>query len=128
MCAIKNNNGFADALKQTKRLLKVNEKVSLAILEEAAEYFAKQLENRIPVSNRQSKHLRDQLRVKIVGDKVQVLFEQDGWYWHLVEHGHKKRGGKGRVKGRHYVRNTWDAENRKIEEIMLNKIIKKMEG
>lgn len=123
-----NNNGFADSLKQMKTLMQVNEKVTLSILEEAAEYFASRLKTRIPVSDRNTKHLRDQLRVKIVGDKVQVFFEDVGWYWHLVEHGHKKRGRRGRVKGSHFVRNTWDAENVKVEEIMLTKIIKKMEG
>lgn len=125
---MQNNNGFADALKQIKTLLKVDKKVTLEGLEAAAEYFVKKLKPRIPVSDRNKKHLRDMLKIVVLNDKVQVAFGVDGWYWHLVEHGHKKRGSSGRVKGRHFVRNTWDSENKKIEEIMLNKIIKKMEG
>lgn len=125
---MQNNNGFADMLKQTKTLLNVNKKVTLEVLEEAAEYFAKKLKPKIPISDRNTKHLREQLKVIVKNDMVQVVFDGSGWYWYLVEHGHKKRGRPGRVKGRHFVRNTWDAENKKIEEIMLNKIIKKMEG
>lgn len=120
-----NNNGFADALKQTKTLLKVNEKVALGALEEAANYFAERLKPKIPEKLGIAK---GSLKVVVHGDMVQVVFGQDAWYWHLVEHGHKKRGRRGKVKGRHFVRNTWDAESNNIEEIMLEKIIKKMEG
>lgn len=125
---MQNNNGFADMLKQTKQLLNVNEKVTLDVLEEAAEYFARKLKPRIPVSKRNTWHLRDKLKVVVKRDMVQVVFEDVGWYWHLVEHGHKKRGGRGRVKGSHFVRNTWNAESKKIEEMMLSKIIQKMGG
>lgn len=125
---MQNNNGFADMLKHMKTLLNVNQKVTLEVLEEAAEYFAKKLKPRIPVSNKNKWHLRDKLKVVVKKDMVQVVFEDVGWYWHLVEHGHKKRGGRGRVKGRHFVRNTWNAESDKIEKILLDKIIKKMEG
>lgn len=121
-----NNNGFADALKQTKTLLKVSEKVVISVLEEAANYFVERLKPRIPVGH--TKRLRDGLAVKVKGDMVQVVFEGNTFYWHLVEHGHKKRNGRGRVKGRHFVRNTWDTEGKKIEQIMLSKIIEKMEG
>ncbi len=123
---MQNNNGFADALKQMKTLLNVDEKVTLSVLEEAANYFADKLRPRIPVSNRSTWHLRDKLKVVVKNDMVQVVFEDVGWYWHLAEHGHKKRGGRGRVKGQHFVRNTWNAESGKIEEIMLDKIIQKM--
>lgn len=125
---MQNNNGFADALKQMKTLLNVDHKVTLSVLEEAADYFAEKLKQRIPVSNRNSKHLRDQLKVIVKNDMVQVVFEDGGWYWHLVEHGHKKSNGRGRVKGQHFVRNTWNAESEKIEKLMLDKIIKRMEG
>lgn len=124
---VTNNNGFADALKQTKQLLNVNEKVTLTVLEEAADYFAERLKRNIPKSKRNKKHLQDMLKVVVKKDMVQVAFESDGWYWHLLEHGHKKRAGRGRVKGRHFVRNTMDAESKKVEQIMLDKIIEKME-
>ncbi|MCJ7840507.1 HK97 gp10 family phage protein [Lederbergia sp. NSJ-179] len=123
-----NNNGFADMLKEMKTLLKVDKKVTLDVLEEAAEYFAKQLKPRIPTSNRNTRHIRDSLKVVVKGDMVQVVFGDDAWYWHLAEHGHKKRNGRGRVKGRHFVQNTWDAESEKVANIMADKIIKKMGG
>ncbi|MED2398206.1 HK97 gp10 family phage protein, partial [Bacillus thuringiensis] len=44
----------------------------------------------------------------------------------LVEHGHKKANGKGRVKGKHFVQNTFDAEGDKIADIMAQKIIDRM--
>ncbi|RHW37322.1 HK97 gp10 family phage protein [Neobacillus notoginsengisoli] len=122
-----NNNGFEDMLKKMKTLLNVNKQVSLDVLEEAAKYFAEKLKPKIPVADRNSKHLRDQLKVVVKNDMVQVIFEDAGWYWHLVEHGHRKRGGRGRVKGRHFVQNTWDAESEKISKIMVEKIIQKME-
>lgn len=123
-----NNNGFADALKQIKTLMDVDQKVTLSVLEEAAEYFAEKLRPRIPKTKRNKKHLSDALKVVVKKDMVQVAFEDWAFYWHLVEHGHKKRGGRGRVKGRHFVQNTWNAESEKISEIMTQKIIDKMGG
>src|SRR5690625_789285 len=104
-----NNNGFVDMLKQTKRLLNVNQTVTIEVLEEAANYFADKLRSRNPRYSRNKKHLADMLKVVIKEDMVQVVFEDEGWYWHLVEHGHRKVGG-GRVKGQHFVRNTFDRE------------------
>lgn len=123
-----NNNGFADALQEINTLAKVNKRVELDVLEEAAEYFADKLRPRIPKSKMNGVHLRDQLKVVVNGDMVQVIFEDAGWYWHLVEHGHKRANGRGRVKGRHFVQNTWNAEGEKVAEIMAEKIIKKMGG
>lgn len=122
---MQNNNGFEDALKQMKTLLKVDKKVTLDVLEEAATYFAEKLKPRIPFKYGK---LTEELSIVVSDDMVQVVFGDDAWYWHLVEHGHKKRGRKGRVKGRHFVQNTWDAEKKKIEQMMLDEIIKKMEG
>lgn len=123
-----NNNGFADAIKEINTMIKVNQKVEIDVLEEAAEYFVKKLKPRIKVSKKNKKHLRDSLKVVVKKDKVSVEFEDDAFYWYLAEHGHKKAGGKGRVKGQHFFQNTFDAEGDKIADIMANKIIKKMEG
>lgn len=142
-----NNNGFADMLKEMKTLLNVDQKVSLDIMEEAANYFVEKLKPRIPLSNRNTRHLRDQLEVVVKDDMVQVTFGDDGWYWYLVEHGHLvatprnrlkrrknttriARSGKGkkRVKGLHFVQNTWDADGDKVADLIAEKIIKKMEG
>lgn len=123
-----NNNGFADALREINTLLNVNKKVELDVLEEAANYFVEKLRPRIPKSAKNKTHLRDTLKVIVQKDMVQIMFDDNSFYWHLVEHGHKKANGKGKVKGRHFVQNTFDAEGDKIADIMANKIIKKMEG
>ncbi|WP_312756080.1 HK97-gp10 family putative phage morphogenesis protein [Rummeliibacillus suwonensis] len=122
-----NHNGFADALKQINTLINVNQQVALDTLEEAAQYFVEKLRPKIPESKKNKKHLQDALKVVVKGDRVQVIFEGDFFYWHLVEHGHRKVNG-GKVKGRHFVRNTIDKESQKIASMMLNKIIKKMGG
>lgn len=123
-----NNNGFSDALDRINTLLKVDQKVSMDVLEEAANYFVDKLKPRIPVSKKNKDHLRDSLKVVVKKDMVQVVFDVDSFYWHLVEHGHRKANGKGKVKGRHFVQNTWDTDGDKVAEIMTQKIIKKMEG
>lgn len=123
-----NNNGFADALNEINTLIKVNNKVELDVLEQAAEYFVKKLRPRIPKSSQSGKHLRDALKVVVQNDHVSVEFEDWAYYWHLVEHGHKKASGRGKIKGRHFVQNTFDAEGEKIADIMANKILDKMGG
>lgn len=123
-----NNNGFAEALEEINTLLKVDKKVELNVLEEAAEYFVQKLKPQIKASNKNKKHLRDRLKVVVKNDRVSVEFEDDAWYWYLVEHGHKKANGKGKVKGQHFVQNTFDMEGDKIAEIMANEIINKMGG
>jgi HK97 gp10 family phage protein len=123
-----NNNGFVDALREINTLIKVNKTVELDVLEEAAEYFVKKLKPKIPRSNQGGKHLRDALKVVVHDDHVSVEFEDWAYYWHLVEHGHKKASGKGKIKGRHFVQNTFDAEGEKIADIMANKILDKMGG
>lgn len=130
-----NNNGFADAMEQINTLLKVNKQVSMTVLEEAADFFVEQLRPNIPRGTGAT-HLRDQLEVSLEGDMIQVVFGDSGWYWFLVEHGHKtpkkksgkKGSGKGSVPGAHFVRNTFDANSDKIAQIMADKIIQKMEG
>ena len=122
-----NNNGFADALREINTLLKLDKKVELDVLEEAANYFVDKLRPQIPVSKRNKKHMRDSLKVVVKKDVVQVVFDGDIFYWHLVEHGHRKVNG-GKVRGRHFVQNTWDKHGDKVAEIMTNKIFKKMGG
>lgn len=123
-----NNNGFADAMNKINTLLKVSDSVSKDALEEAANYFVDQLKPALRKSNMSKTHQVDQLKVKFEGDKFVVYFEKDAWYWFLDENGHKKRGGKGRVKGTHAIRNTFDKNAERLGEIMTKKIIDKMEG
>ncbi|MFJ1142441.1 HK97-gp10 family putative phage morphogenesis protein, partial [Bacillus thuringiensis] len=114
-----NNNGFAEALEDINTLLRVNKKVSLDVLDEAAKYFASKLKPKIKASSKNKRtHLRDSLKVVVKDDRVSVEFKDEAWYWYLVEHGHKKVKGKGRVKGKHFVQNTFDAEGDKIADIM----------
>ncbi|KEF40116.1 phage protein, HK97 gp10 family [Schinkia azotoformans MEV2011] len=122
-----NNNGFLEALEQINTLMNVNQQVSMDALEEAANYFVEKLRSKIPRSKFSKKHLRDALKVVVQKDMVQVVFDDWAGYWHLVEHGHKSVRGK-KVKGKHFVRNTFDSESEKISNIMLEKIIRKMEG
>lgn len=123
-----NNNGFADALKDINTLLDVNKDVAIDVLEEAANYFVSKLEANIKVSDKDKIHLRESLKVVVKDDMVSVQFESDAFYWYMVEHGHKKKGGKGKVKGQHFVRNTIDAESENISNILLGRILDKMEG
>lgn len=126
---VNNRNGFADAINQLNTLMDVGQQVQIAALKEAAEYFVAKLRPRINLSdiNKQT-HLRDSLKVVVKNDRVSVVFEGKAWYWYLAEHGHKKAGGKGRVKGLHFVKNTIDAEKTEIEKIMLRLIVEQMEG
>ncbi|MGR5866964.1 HK97-gp10 family putative phage morphogenesis protein [Bacillus cereus] len=122
-----NNNGFADALEDINTLLRVNKTVSLDVLEEAAQYFARKLKPKIKASNKNKQtHLRDSLQVVVKDDCVSVEFKDEAWYWYLVEHGHKKAKGRGHVKGKHFVQNTFDAEGDKIADMMAQKIIDRM--
>lgn len=122
-----NNNGFAEALEDINTLLRVNKKVSLDVLDEAAKYFAAKLKKRIKMSDKNKRvHLKNSLKVVVKNDRVSVKFEDAAWYWYLAEHGHKKANGKGRVKGLHFSQNTFDAEGDKIADIMAQKIIDRM--
>lgn len=117
-----NINGFAKALETIRTKLDVKQNVTMNALEEAANYFVKKLKPHIPVSKRNTKHLRDALKVVIKDDYVQVIFENKH-YWYMVEKGHRLANGK-RVKGAHFVRNTLDKESKKLIEIMIEKIKK----
>ncbi|MEI4617999.1 HK97 gp10 family phage protein [Bacillus cereus] len=122
-----NNNGFAEALEDIHTLLRVNTKVSLDVLEEAAKYFAAELKKRMKMSDKNKRvHLKNSLKVVVKNDHVSVEFEDAAWYWYLAEHGHKKANGKGRVKGLHFSQNTFDAEGNKIADMMTQKIIDRM--
>ncbi|AHA74923.1 HK97 gp10 family phage protein [Bacillus thuringiensis] len=122
-----NNNGFAEVLEDINTLLRVNKKVSLGVLDEAAKYFAAELKKRMKMSDKNKRvHLKNSLKVVVKDDRVSVEFEDAAWYWYLAEHGHKKANGKGRVKGKHFVQNTFDAEGDKIADMMAQKIMDRM--
>lgn len=122
-----NKNGFVNALDQINTLLKVNQKVGTESLEEAANYFATKMKENIK-DGKGKEHISDKIKVTVINGEVSVSFESGAWYWFLVNHGHKKSSGRGRVKGQHFVENTMTKEESKISEIMTKKIIDKMEG
>ncbi|GGE58625.1 HK97-gp10 family putative phage morphogenesis protein [Priestia taiwanensis] len=124
-----NKNGFAEALNDINTLLKVNKTVEKNVLQEAAEYFIDKLKPHINMSDRDKQtHLRDSLKVVVKDDHVAVEFDDKAWYWYLADKGHKKANGKGRVKGLHFTRNTFDAEGDKIADIMAQRILDEMKG
>ena len=121
-----NKNGFESAMEQLKTVAKVNEKVALGTLEEAAEYFVSVLKPQLKKSNVSKEHMVDALQVKIEKGKVIAYFDEFGWYWYLVEHGHAKANGKGRVKGKFTIKKVVDEEKKQLEKMMKESILKKM--
>ena len=119
-----NNNGFEDALKQMKTIVDVNEIVAMDALEEAATYFIEKLEPVLLRSAKDKKHMADGLRIKIEKEQIVVYFENHAFYWYMKEHGHMANGK--RVRGTHTINTTLNKESKKLEEIMLQKITKKM--
>lgn len=120
-----NNNGFADAINQLNTVMRVSSEVPIDILEEAAEYFAIKLKPLIPKGTG-STHLRDQLEIIVKHDKVQLVFNEKGWYWSLVNKGHRKADGSGRVKGAHFLKKALDQHGDKTVEMMKTRIIERM--
>lgn len=121
-----NKNGFESAMEQLKTVAKVNEKVALETLEEAAEYFVSVLKPQLKKSNVSKEHMVDALQIKIEKGKVIAYFEDFGWYWYLVEHGHAKANSKGRVKGKFTIKKVVDEEKKQLEKMMKQSILKKM--
>ena len=115
-------NGFEEALMKMKTVVNVNEKVTLNIMKEAAEYFANQLRKEFTRSNQNKEHAADAVKVVVTKDVIQVVFGDDGWYWYLDEHGHKKRNGRGRVRGNQTVRRTMNQESKKLEQMILSRL------
>lgn len=52
-----NNNGFADTLEDINTLLRVNKKVELDVLDEAAKYFATELKNVLSLPIKINEHI-----------------------------------------------------------------------
>lgn len=125
-------NGFEEALDNLKTVANVNQKVTMEALEEAANYFADQLKKEFPKSELQKDHAVDQIEVVVEKDVVKVIFGADetgyyrGWYWFLVENGHRigkrKQKALGHAKGSHVVRKTVTKESKKLQEMILAKL------
>ena len=121
-----NKNGFESAMAQLKTVAKINEKVALGTLEEAAEYFVSVLKPQLKKSDVSKEHMVDALQIKIEKGKVIAYFDEFGWYWYLVEHGHAKANGKGRVKGKFIIKKVVDEEKKQLEKMMKESILKNM--
>lgn len=118
-----NNNGFADMADYLGRLATVDAtKVSMESLEDAANFYIKQLVPNIPQSLLKKKHMKDQVKVNIEDDRVQVIFEDTAFYWRFAENGSVNQ------KAQHFASGTYEQNQARIEDIMTQKIINLWEG
>lgn len=116
-------NGFEDMADYFGTLSKVNmKKVSQQSLEEAAEFYMKQLIPKIPESLKTGKHMKDQVIVTIEDDGVKVAFEDTAYYWRFVENGTTDQ------KAQLFASKTYQINREKIEALMVKKILEKWEG
>ncbi|MCT0442524.1 hypothetical protein EFK55_13500 [Lactococcus lactis subsp. lactis] len=118
-----NNNGFKEIADYTSRLAKVDPvEITLESLNDAAEYFVEKLVPVIPKSLMKKEHMRDHILIEASEDKVTVSFEGTSFYWRFIENGTKK------IKAVHFVEGTWQQQKSNIEDIMTQKLLKKLEG
>lgn len=118
-----NNNGFADMSKHFGKLAKVDpEKISKESLEEAANFYMEKLIPNIPVSLFDKKHARDQVKVEVVDDGIEVVFEGTAFYWRFIENGTVN------IKATHFKQGTWEQNKEKIQDIMTRKLLEELEG
>lgn len=116
-----NNNGFEDMSKHFGKLAKVDpEKISKESLEAAAEFYIEKLIPNIPVSLFKKKHAKDQVKVEVVDDGINVVFEDTAFYWRFLENGTTN------MKAVHFKAGTWDQNKEKIQDIMTNKLIEEL--
>ncbi|WP_221774464.1 HK97-gp10 family putative phage morphogenesis protein [Listeria booriae] len=115
-----NNNGFEDAMFQLNGLMKVDDKVSMGALQDAAEFFAAKLRPAIPKSILRKSHMKDMLEVVVKDDRIQVVFQGKAFYWYFIEHGTSK------MRAKPFVVPTFETNKKQIENIMVGKIMKEM--
>lgn len=118
-----NKNGFSEISDYLGNLSKVDPiKLSLESLEEAANFYLKQLLPNIPKSLLKKKHMRDQIKVVVENDQVKVQFDSTAFYWRFAENGTTKQ------KAQHFASGTYEQNKERIEEIMTKKILKLWRG
>lgn len=118
-----NNNGFQDMADYLGTLSKVDPvALSLSSLEEAANFYLKQLLPKIPKSLMNKKHMKDHIKVYIDGDRVVVRFEDTSFYWRFAENGTANQ------RAQHFASGTYEQNKQKIEQIMTRKIMKLWKG
>ena len=120
---VNNTNGFADMADYLGNLSKVDpKKISIESLEEAANFYMKQLLPKIPKSLLKKKHMKDHVKVVVEDYRVKVQFEDTAFYWRFAENGTTKQ------RAQHFASGTYEQNKQQIEEIMTKKIIKMWEG
>jgi phage protein, HK97 gp10 family len=118
-----NKNGFQEMAVYTSNLAKVDaEKISKESLIEAANFFVEKLLPNIPKSLMNKKHMKDHVKIEIDDDKVTVYFESTSFYWRFLENGTNK------IEAKHFVEGTWQQQKTNIEDIMTQKLLKRLKG
>lgn len=115
-------NGFSDMADYFGNLSDVVEEVAKDSLEEAANFYLKQLIPNIPRSLLAKKHMSDQIKVTIEKEKVVVHFDGAAFYWRFVENGTVNQ------KAQHFASGTYESNKTKIENILTTKLMKELEG
>ncbi|ENZ5632718.1 HK97-gp10 family putative phage morphogenesis protein [Enterococcus hirae] len=120
---LSNKNGFSEMSDYLGNLSRVNpKKITLESLEDAANFYLKQLLPNIPKSLLKKKHMNEQIKVVVENDQVKVQFEETAFYWRFAENGTTKQ------RAQHFASGTYEQNKETIEEIMTKKIIKMWEG
>ncbi|EME8146915.1 HK97 gp10 family phage protein [Enterococcus faecium] len=120
---LSNKNGFSEMSDYLGNLSKVDpKKISIESLEEAANFYMKQLLPKIPKSLLKKKHMKDHVKVVVEDDRVKVQFEETAFYWRFAENGTTKQ------KAQHFASGTYEQNKEKIEEIMTRKILSLWRG
>ncbi|OJG57021.1 hypothetical protein RV08_GL002256 [Enterococcus mundtii] len=104
-------------------LAKVDPKqISMESLEEAANFYLKNLMPNIPKSLIKKEHMKDHVKVVIDKDSVKVQFEDTAFYWRFAENGTTNQ------KAQHFASGTYEQNKERIEDIMTKKILKLWRG
>lgn len=118
-----NQNGFAEMADYLGTLAKVDPvKLSKESLTAAADFYTEKLIPNIPKSLLKKEHASDHVVVEILDSEVRVVFEGTAFYWRFVENGTVNQ------KAQNFASGTYEQNKKKIEEIMVNKIIDHWKG
>lgn len=116
-----NENGFEDMSNHFGKLAKVDPgKISEKSLNEAADFYIKQVIPLIPVSKRKGKHAKDMMKVVVTDDGVEAVFEDDAFYWRFLDKGTTK------FKALNFKEKAWQQNKEKIQDIMTRKLIEEL--
>nr|WP_172503093.1 HK97-gp10 family putative phage morphogenesis protein [Enterococcus faecalis] len=103
-------------------IAEVTEEITKESLEEAANFYLNKLLPKVHKSLLKKKHMRDQLKVEVTNEGVEVVFEDTAFYWRFAENGTVNQ------KAQHFASGTFEQYKSQIEMIMTKKIMNKMKG